>query len=393
MASLGALRTLAETDVRQPIPTEQLMSALQTPPFVYVPGLFNTRDLGLLSTATAAEAGGDDDGGGSGSREGRTTTTTTTRIRPGFLYRTGGLDLLHTHPEGQALLRDHLGVRRIFDLRSREEHARGPDPVIEGVEGVWEVGAASTAATEATPAMEENAKVDLAWFVEGEGERGYVGMYMEVLRTHVAIFREVLRSVRDRPGEPILFHCTGKCFSSLLFLLFLLLLFSFLSPTSPPRIVLHPPVAKQKQKTFIPAASAGSSAKFLHQLTNVLCHPAGKDRTGVLAGLLESLAGYDADVIQTDFLLSRIGYEPAREQLLRFALKETGVDAKRISDLAQLFDVPGFYNLASLKPVYWAAFDRAVQKEYGGFEGYATAVLGFSADDLATVRKNLAQAP
>lgn len=110
--------------------------------------------------------------------------------------------------------------------------------------------------------------------------------------------------------------------------------------------------------------------------------------------MLESLAGYDARIIQTDFLLSRIGYEPAREQLIRFALDGTGVDAANIPDLAQLFDsVPGFYNLASLKPIYWDAFVQAVDKQYGGFEGYATQVLGFSEDDLTTIRKNLTQAP
>lgn len=134
-------------------------------------------------------------------------------------------------------------------------------------------------------------------------------------------------------------------------------------------------------------------------------HPptAGRDRTGVLAGLLESLAGYDAHTIQTDFLLSRVGYEPAREQLLRFALEGTGLaqhldDDKKTTttttDLAQLFDhVPGFWNLASLKPIYWDAFVAAVNDKYGGFEGYVTRVLGFSADDLATIRRNLAQAP
>lgn len=53
--------------------------------------------------------------------------------------------------------------------------------------------------------------MDLAPFVGGDGEEGYVGMYMDVLDKYQGSFREVLRSVRDRPGEAILFHCTGKC--------------------------------------------------------------------------------------------------------------------------------------------------------------------------------------
>lgn len=142
--------------------------------------------------------------------------------------------------------------------------------------------------------------------------------------------------------------------------------------------------------------SVTEKKKFLLKLlTDPSWHPAGRDRTGVLAGLLESLAGLDAGTIQTDFLLSRIGYEPAREQLIRFALTGAGVDASQIpEDLSQLFDVvPGFWNLASLKPTYWDAFVKAVNKRFGGFEGYVVDVLGFSRDDLVTIRKNLTQVP
>lgn len=109
--------------------------------------------------------------------------------------------------------------------------------------------------------------------------------------------------------------------------------------------------------------------------------------------MLESLAGYDPEIIRTDFLLSRIGYEPAREQLIKFALKGAGVDVEANPDLSQLYDAPGFYNLASLKTVCWDAFVDVVDKEYGGFRGYVTNVLGFSEDDLVTIKKNLTQSP
>jgi hypothetical protein len=35
-------------------------------------------------------------------------------------------------------------------------------------------------------------------------------MYMDVLDKYRGSFREVLASVRDQPGEAILFHCTGE---------------------------------------------------------------------------------------------------------------------------------------------------------------------------------------
>lgn len=112
-----------------------------------------------------------------------------------------------------------------------------------------------------------------------------------------------------------------------------------------------------------------------------------------MAGLLETLAGYDAETVQTDFLLSRIGTEVAREHLLAFAMKYSR-SAEGDDDGSGSFDeVPGFYNLVSLKGACWDAFAEAVGVKYGGFEGYATKELGFSKDDLVTIKKNLNQAP
>lgn len=168
------LRSLAETDVRHPIPPETLFPALQRPPFVYVSGTFNLRDIGLL-------------------------TTSGPKIRPGFIYRSGGLT--HLSAEGHTALRDKLGVRRIFDLRSKAEHAASPDPQIAGIDVVWLGGDGTT---------EQDAKVNLAPFEDGEGEKGYVAMYNEILHNYKGMFTEVLRSVRDQPETPLLFHCTGK---------------------------------------------------------------------------------------------------------------------------------------------------------------------------------------
>ncbi len=100
----------------------------------------------------------------------------------------------------------------------------------------------------------------------------------------------------------------------------------------------------------------------------------------MLGGLLLSLAGASSEDVTLDFLLSRIGTEPARELLLSFALRGTGAESQ---------DAPGFYNLCSLKAKCWDAFAGAVGKEYGGFDGYVTKALGFSDEDLAKIKKNL----
>lgn len=117
--------------------------------------------------------------------------------------------------------------------------------------------------------------------------------------------------------------------------------------------------------------------RFTHELILVT---AGRDRTGVLSGMLLTFAGEGPETVTTDFLLSRIGTEPAREQLKGFARKGSGAESD---------DTPGFYNLVSLKAVCWQAFLDAVQKEYGGFDGYATKTLGFSEEDLVKIKENL----
>lgn len=109
-------------------------------------------------------------------------------------------------------------------------------------------------------------------------------------------------------------------------------------------------------------------------------HKAGRDRTGVAAGMLHALAGVDEESIALDFMLSRIGTEPAREQLVAFALRGSGAESA---------DAPGFYNLISLRRECWDAFVEEMKRAYGGWEGYVTGTLGFSEEDLVTIGKNL----
>lgn len=108
---------------------------------------------------------------------------------------------------------------------------------------------------------------------------------------------------------------------------------------------------------------------------------------------METLAGYDAETVQADFLLSRIGTEVAREHLLAFAVKHSKSAQGHDHHSGSFDQVPGFYNLVSLKGACWDAFAEAVGRQYGGFEGYATKELGFSGDDLVTIKKNLSEAP
>jgi protein tyrosine/serine phosphatase len=107
---------------------------------------------------------------------------------------------------------------------------------------------------------------------------------------------------------------------------------------------------------------------------------AGKDRTGVVAGMLQALAGSPADAVLFDYMLSRIGFEPIREQLLFTAMMDTG---------PAVMATPGFFNMNSIRPTYWMAFQALVDERFGGWDGYVTGELGFSAEDLETIKRHL----
>ncbi|KAK1654664.1 protein-tyrosine phosphatase-like protein [Colletotrichum phormii] len=108
---------------------------------------------------------------------------------------------------------------------------------------------------------------------------------------------------------------------------------------------------------------------------------AGRDSTGVMAGLLQSLAGTAPEDVRFDCMLSRIGTEPARERLLQQARAGGGSLAFE--------QHPGFYNLCSLRTSCWDAFVAALQEVHGGWEGYILTSLGFSSDDLVKIKNNL----
>ncbi|KAK2000174.1 hypothetical protein LX36DRAFT_442580 [Colletotrichum falcatum] len=267
------LERLTETDVRDPIPADVLLSALASPPFVPSTLLVNLRDLGSVPGST---------------------------IRPGFIYRCGTLEAAAR--DSTALEWLAAKVTRIFDIRSSRERERHVDPEVEGVTNTW----FDSTVFDDQRVLEE--------FVEAGGALGVRKEYLKILDIYQPTIRIILEHVRDKPGEHFLFHCT-----------------------------------------------------------------AGRDRTGVVAGLLQSLAGANPEDVRFDYMLSRIGTEPARETLLSYARVGTGVT----------FDHPGFYNMCSLRASCWDAFVAGVHEEHGGWDGYVTKALGFCSEDLAVIRTNL----
>lgn len=245
------------------------------------------------------------------------------RLPTAHIFRCGTLENAARDPDAIAWLSGH--VKRIFDLRKATEREKHPSPEIPGVENVW----FEQSQQYPSPKLED--------FIEGGGEGPWRKQYMGVVNSYQPTIRAVLEHVRDRPTEPFLFHCTGQYNSKI---------YNLINGT----LIINV------------------------QIT------AGRDRTGVVAGLLQSLAGTAPDDVILDFMLSRLGTEPAREKLLEFAMASVGTED---------MEAPGFYNVASLRPSSWNAFLEGLHEQYGGWEGYVMEGLGFSVEDLEKIKKNL----
>ncbi|KAJ5164370.1 Protein-tyrosine/Dual-specificity phosphatase [Penicillium coprophilum] len=115
---------------------------------------------------------------------------------------------------------------------------------------------------------------------------------------------------------------------------------------------------------------------------------AGKDRTGVLAALILLLVNQPHEDIINDYILTRVGLESARENLMEaFAvnLEPDGIDIDQLSPEAL-----GMLELCGVRASSMEAFLISFENTYeNGIEGYLIDKLGFSQSDLATMRRNL----
>ncbi|KJZ79648.1 hypothetical protein HIM_01117 [Hirsutella minnesotensis 3608] len=272
--SATELEQLSATDALEPIAQEIIIRVLTSPPFIPSRSLINIRDAGAVPGS---------------------------QLPKGRFYRCGTLDLAAKDPE--ALEWISANVTRIFDLRKANERESSPDPHIAGVENIWLDGDG------------EYPSLVLGDFDDDGGRPAWRAQYLGITSAYRPTIRALLEHVRDRPTEPVLFHCT-----------------------------------------------------------------AGRDRTGVMAGLLQHLAGTASGPTCLDYMLSRIGTEPAREKLIHFALSTAGTTDPQ---------EPSFRNLISLRPEFWNGFLEGLEEEYGGWDGYVTKGLGFSEQDLAKIKGNL----
>ncbi|KAJ5583392.1 hypothetical protein N7535_002012 [Penicillium sp. DV-2018c] len=115
---------------------------------------------------------------------------------------------------------------------------------------------------------------------------------------------------------------------------------------------------------------------------------AGKDRTGVLAALILLLIGRPHDEIINDYILTRVGLEGARQNLLGAMAVNSGDDAVDVSQLTP--EALGMLEMCGVRATAMKAFLKTFEDTFEkGIEGYLIDKLGFSSSQIETMRKNL----
>jgi protein tyrosine/serine phosphatase len=122
--------------------------------------------------------------------------------------------------------------------------------------------------------------------------------------------------------------------------------------------------------------------------TNYRTITAGKDRTGVLAALILLLINRPRDEIINDYILTRVGLESARENLMEAFAMNMESDEVDISQLSP--EALGMLELCGVRATAMAEFLKHFEATYeNGIEGYLTNGMGFSQTDVEAMRKNL----
>ncbi|KZP04568.1 hypothetical protein FIBSPDRAFT_968028 [Athelia psychrophila] len=146
---------------------------LSKPPFVTISGVGNVRDLAAPGVP----------------------------MKPRLVLR--GAEISGITEEGKAQLRA-LGVTTVYDLRSDTEIAKynTPIPTIEGVEII------RTPVFKTEDYSPEMMAKRFALYSSGKTE-AFIELYSQILDHAGPTFGQILRHIKDRPTDGVLFHCTA----------------------------------------------------------------------------------------------------------------------------------------------------------------------------------------
>jgi protein tyrosine/serine phosphatase len=106
---------------------------------------------------------------------------------------------------------------------------------------------------------------------------------------------------------------------------------------------------------------------------------AGKDRTGLLAALLLSLAGVEDAVIADEYSLTDVGLAPLREQFVERLLKNPVLEGDEV----------GVRNMVSSKRENMLASLEMIDNEFEGREGYMRKWCGLGDEEIEVLKRRL----
>ncbi|PBL02875.1 hypothetical protein ARMGADRAFT_913359 [Armillaria gallica] len=170
---------MAVTNELAPLDPAYVSELLSQHPFVKIPGVINVRDLGLYPSVTFP----------------------THITKPGFVFRSA--ELSGITEEGKEQIKK-LGITKVYDLRSDTEMAKynAPLPEIEGVDVI------KTPVFKLEDYSPEVMAKRYQLYARGDIE-AFMELYSQILDNGGPAFSAILRHVRDRPNEGLIFHCTA----------------------------------------------------------------------------------------------------------------------------------------------------------------------------------------
>lgn len=154
-------------------------ASLPSPPFHHVEGVNNLRDVGGYAISP------------------------TSSVRCGFLFRAAHLS--SPTLSGAKALSEKLGIKAIYDFRSDPEAINSPSHDFPGTTR------AHVPVFREQDASPDSLALRYSHYSSADGATGFLRAYREILRSapETGAFRTVFEHIRDRPDEPLLFHCTA----------------------------------------------------------------------------------------------------------------------------------------------------------------------------------------
>ena len=108
---------------------------------------------------------------------------------------------------------------------------------------------------------------------------------------------------------------------------------------------------------------------------------AGKDRTGVVVALVLDLAGVEPDRIADEYALTEAGLVEWHPRIIEALLKDPALGG----------DPESVRRMVSAKKENMVAFLQRLHEVWGGAAGYLQKGLGFSEEDVETIRNNVTE--